>query len=102
LILSKNNINIKIEAKLIKSEINKLNKNFPKKTLYGVEISFSNKIVPFSSSLTKLRAIPVIEAKKITTQINPAYKLLCINSVGMLKLIIVVEINVKRRVIDIV
>lgn len=90
----------KTDARLIKNEKIILKINFPKKTDIEVEIRRSKRDVPFSSSLTKLRAIPVIEAKNITVQSIPVKTNSVTRWEGILKLRIVVEIKVKSRTIE--
>ena len=78
-----------------------LNRNFPKKTPVGLELSFKACEVSFSSSFIKTLASPLIAAKKITIHKSPDRILLSISSspIENLMIDIVTITNIKSELI---
>ena len=72
--LSKNIRKRMMMNELIRKMSARLKRSFPKNMFSGVEISWSSKVVPLSSSDTNARESPDIAVKNITTQKIPDVK----------------------------
>ncbi len=78
-----------------------LNNNLPKKIEAESMFNLSSRLVPRSSSLTKLFAIPVIEAKNIITQSKPDESEVLNFSPAVENTIIVIVVRINKNTAEI-